>query len=137
MTFTQSSFLNQQPDLIVAIKPNTRSQKKTTVCIPETVPAVAVRPNPKNMTHANTYSLVLILLLSIVMVFLMIQSFNGIQALNSEISTMQRQLDAATAQEAEENAKLQQQYQNLDPQSVANSLGMVSKNNAVQVVLPE
>lgn len=138
MTFTQASFAQYQPDMVVAIKPTKPQNRKTTVCIPETVPSVTNRQNPKNMLHASTYSLVLILLLSIVMVFLLIQAFAGIQDLNTEIGAMQQQLDAATLEEAAQKAALQQKYQQAGTmQSFAQGQGMIPSSDAVSIVLPE
>ncbi len=138
MTFTQASFAQHQPDMVVAIKPTKSQNKRTTVCIPETVPTVANRQTPKNMLHASTYSLVLILLLSIVMVFLLIQAFAGIQDLNNEISAMQQQLDAASLEEAAQKAALQQKYQQAGSiESFAQGQGMIPSSGAVSVVLPE
>ncbi len=137
MTFTQASFLQNQPDLITAVRPATRKiNKKTTVCIPEAIPAMAKTQSPKNTMHASTYSLVLILLLSIVMVFLLIQSFADIRDMNADITAMQQQLDTANATEAAEKEALRQTYSG-NVQDYAASQGMIPSGDAVSVVLPK
>lgn len=124
MTFTQNSICGQYPSYIEAIRPQRQDKNRTTVCIPETIPSVAMHQNQKSAESAAPFTIICILLLCAVMLFLIINSFNAIQSVDEELSAMQSQLQTLNSQKEQYGTQLQQAYSSLDMEQAAERLGM-------------
>ncbi len=124
MTFTQNSFQGQYSNYIEAIRPQKQTSGRTTVCIPETVPSVAMHTGQKSNESAAPFTIICILLLCAVMLFLIINSFTAIKSVDEDLASMQSQLQTLNGQKEQYGNQLAQAYSSIDMEQAADQLGM-------------
>ncbi len=137
MTYTQQSFSTYDSDMIVAVKPKKAPGKKTTVCVPETVPTSVMRPMGKSSEMPTPFAFVCIFLLCIAMLFLLIHSFSSIQDTATEMSGMKKELENLKETEIVLQAQLEEKYGNIDLEESAKELGMVKVEDKVYIPLSD
>ncbi len=137
MTYTQQSFSTYDSDMIVAVKPTKKPAKKTTVCVPETVPPSAMRPMGKSSEMPTPFAFVCIFLLCIAMLFLLIHSFSSIQDTAGELSGMKKELESLKETDIVLQSQLEEKYGNIDLEESAKELGMIKIEDKIYIPLSD
>lgn len=137
MTYTQSSFTQDNADLFVVVKPMKKNTARKTVCIPEAVHPSAMCSASRSSEMPAPFTFVCIFLLCVAMLLLLIHSFSAIQETATYMSDLQQELDALKLEETSVQAKLNEKYGEINVEETAKQLGMVSSENSPRVPLDD